>query len=133
MLDGNIPAGRVPVRIGQAGRQNGKSAIQPSRKEAANPFQNALQEKLIEGSKVRFSAHAIKRLQQRRIMLDQKSISCLEQAVERARAKGARDSLVLLEDLVLIVSVENRTVVTAVDGARVKNSVFTNIDSAVIT
>jgi len=34
--------------------------------------------------------------------------------------------------LALIVSIKNRTVITAVDGQSLKENVFTNIDSAVI-
>jgi len=39
---------------------------------------------------------------------------------------------VLLRDVAFIVSVKNKTVVTAVDGESMKENVFTNIDSAVI-
>ena len=56
----------------------------------------------------------------------------LDAAVGRARAKGARESLVLLDDLALVVSVRNQTVITATDAASRKDNVFTNIDSAVI-
>ena len=53
-------------------------------------------------------------------------------AVDKASAKGARDSLILVDDLALVVSVKNRTVITAIDGSSLKGNVFTNIDSAVI-
>jgi flagellar operon protein len=56
----------------------------------------------------------------------------LQEAVGRARAKGARESLVLMGELALVVSVKNNTVITAVDGANLRENVFTNIDSAVI-
>jgi flagellar operon protein len=56
----------------------------------------------------------------------------LQEAVNRARAKGARESLVLMGELALVVSVKNNTVITAVDGANMRENVFTNIDSAVI-
>ena len=36
------------------------------------------------------------------------------------------------DDLALVVSVSNRTVITAVDGDHLQDNVFTNIDSAVI-
>jgi flagellar operon protein len=52
--------------------------------------------------------------------------------VDRAAAKGARESLVMMDDVALVVSVKNRTVITAVDRAHLKDNVFTNIDSAVI-
>jgi len=57
----------------------------------------------------------------------------LQDGVERAAAKGAREALVLMDDMAFVVSVKNRTVITAVDAARMKHNVFTGIDSAVIT
>jgi flagellar operon protein len=56
----------------------------------------------------------------------------LQGAVQRAASKGARDALVLMDDLAMVVSVTNRTVVTVVDKDNLKQNVFTNIDSAVI-
>lgn len=59
-------------------------------------------------------------------------LSRLAGGVNRAAAKGARESLVLMDDKAFVVSVRNRTVITAVDGENMKENVFTNIDSAVI-
>ncbi|MDD4343286.1 MAG: flagellar biosynthesis protein, partial [Eubacteriales bacterium] len=39
---------------------------------------------------------------------------------------------ILMDDLAFVVSIKNRTVITAVDGNSMKDNVFTNIDSAVI-
>ncbi len=39
----------------------------------------------------------------------------------------------MLDDVALVVSVANRTVITAIDGENLKENVFTQIDSAVIT
>ena len=52
--------------------------------------------------------------------------------MDKAGQKGGQDSLVLLRDMAFIVSVPNKTVVTAMDADQVKENVFTNIDSAVI-
>jgi flagellar operon protein len=49
-----------------------------------------------------------------------------------AASKGARESLVLLDQTAFVVSVPNRTVITVVDKENLKQNVFTNIDSAVI-
>jgi flagellar operon protein len=38
----------------------------------------------------------------------------------------------MLDDVALVVSVRNRTVITAMDKENLRNNVFTNIDSAVI-
>jgi flagellar operon protein len=81
---------------------------------------------------VRFSAHAQTRLQSRQIALEAGHLDRLQGAVQRAASKGARDALVLMDDLAMVVSVVNRTVVTVVDRDNLKQNVFTNIDSAVI-
>lgn len=84
------------------------------------------------GNPLRFSAHAQERLRSREIQLDSNGVARLEQAVARADQKGARESLVLMDDLALLVSVRNRVVVTAVPQSSAKDNVFTNIDSVVI-
>lgn len=86
----------------------------------------------LERSQLEFSRHALKRIEQRGLQMDAPRLDRLEQAVERAEAKGARDSLILLDELALVVSVQNRTVLTAMDESSRKEHVFTNIDSVVI-
>ena len=81
---------------------------------------------------VKFSQHAKERLQTRNIAFGHTELTKLRFALDKAAAKGARESLVLMDNLALVVSVKNRTVITAVDSSSLKNNVFTNIDSAVI-
>ena len=81
---------------------------------------------------LQFSRHAQKRLASRNIELSPTDLERIEEAVGTLRRKGARDSLVLMGDLALVVSVKNNTVITAVDDNSSKENVFTNIDSAVI-
>jgi flagellar operon protein len=105
----------------------------PTNKSAAAPqvnFQDVLQKEL---SQVKFSRHALQRLEQREIKLDPEQMDKLRMAVDKAADKGARESLVLMDNqMAFVVSVRNRTVITAMDGASVKDSVFTNIDSAIV-
>ena len=82
---------------------------------------------------VKFSAHANKRLEARNIQFTEGQLKTLEDAVEKARNKGGRETLILLDHVALVVSVANRTVITAMDGDNLKDNVFTHIDSAVIT
>jgi flagellar operon protein len=56
----------------------------------------------------------------------------LTNAVQKADTKGANESLVLLRDMAFVVNVKNKTVITAIDSDRLKENVFTNIDSAII-
>lgn len=95
------------------------------------PFARVLDKKL-PTSGVTFSNHAQERLRERGITLSGADMEKLEGAVESVARKGGKDSLVLLGDAALVVSVKNRTVVTAMDRAGMKGNVFTNIDSAVI-
>lgn len=81
---------------------------------------------------LRFSAHALQRLRDRRIALDPGTLASVADAVDKAEAKGVDDTLVLTRDLALIVSVKNRTVITAMDRGSLNGNVFTNIDGAVI-
>ena len=81
---------------------------------------------------VRFSGHALERVQRRGIDTSPQTLARLDGAVERAAAKGARDSVVLLDGTAFVVSVRNKTVITAVDAQSMREHVFTNIDSAVI-
>ncbi|RME36353.1 MAG: hypothetical protein D6794_08615 [Deltaproteobacteria bacterium] len=113
----------APGAPGKTGRQT--PGTQPG------TFDRLLRQKLDTGA-LKFSRHASERLQQRGLNLNASQTRRLEQAVARLEAKGGRDSLVLLDHLALVVSVDNATVVTVADQQQMKESVFTNIDSAVI-
>ena len=81
---------------------------------------------------LKVSGHAKTRLESRGIQLGKAEWDRVLDGVNRAAAKGAKESLVMVDDVALVVSVKNRTVITAVDQANLKDNVFTNIDSAVI-
>jgi flagellar operon protein len=83
-------------------------------------------------SSLTFSNHALSRLQRRGIEVDAPTAQRLDAGVSRAAAKGSRDAVVLVDGTAFVVAVRNRTVVTAVDSAHMRDHVFTNIDSAVI-
>ncbi len=84
------------------------------------------------GEPLHFSKHALERVQRRGIPLDPTTISRLREGVGRVAGKSARDSLVLVDGTAFVVSVNNRTVITAVGSEHMREHVFTNIDSAVI-
>jgi flagellar operon protein len=83
-------------------------------------------------STLHFSRHALQRLQQRGIQLDQPTLGRLQDGVQRAASKGSRDSVVFVDGTAYVVSVSNNTVITAVGSEHMQQQVFTNIDSAVI-
>jgi len=81
---------------------------------------------------LQFSKHAQSRLDLRNVSLNGEDMLKLENAVQKAEAKGSNDSLVLLRDMAFIVNVRNRTVVTTMTNNTMKEHVFTKIDSAII-
>ena len=83
-------------------------------------------------ARVRFSKHALNRLNMRNIELTREQMERLNQGKIEAGEKGIKDSLILIDQLAFIVNVPNNTVVTAMDQTENNNNVFTNIDGAVI-
>lgn len=81
---------------------------------------------------IKFSNHAVERMQSRGISFNKEDMARLNEAVDRAAAKGSKDTLVLMNDSALICSVKNKTVVTVMDKTALKENVFTNIDSTIV-
>lgn len=80
---------------------------------------------------LKFSKHANERLATRNINLSEEQMERLENGTTKAREKGIRESLVMVDDLAFIVNVKSNTVITAVGDST--DSIFTNIDGAVIS
>lgn len=104
---------------------------QPQSVRSSGSFDQLLQEQIGQ-SPIKFSRHATERMNSRGIDFSDTQMQRLESALCQVNAKGGRESLVMLDETALVVSVKNDTVVTVVDRDNLKNNVFTNIDSAVI-
>jgi flagellar operon protein len=105
----------------------------PSRTTTSGPgFDAVLREKLADSTGVKFSAHAMRRLDSRNIQITSAERTIIEQGVQKAADKGAKESLLLTDRFALVVSVRNRTVITVAHNDELNDGVFTNIDSAVI-
>jgi flagellar operon protein len=121
-----LPPGLAPV---------GRPAAAPSGRVGSNPpggpaFADVLRTQ--QPQAVRFSSHALQRVERRGIDVSAETLGRLNDGVDRAAGKGARASVVFVDATAFVVSVPNRTVITAVDRDHMKQQVFTNIDSAVI-
>lgn len=113
-------------RIGEL-LQRGTVAPRPTTVNEPADFQ-----KLLDAQNVKVSGHAQTRLESRNIQLGDAEWARVSTGIDKAAAKGSKESLVMVDDVALVVSVKNRTVITAVDKSNLKDNVFTNIDSAVI-
>jgi len=119
---------RTGVNIGISPVTKGVNKPQTAYKSG---FDQILRQK-IEEKELKISQHAQMRMNMRNISLTKEQKQMLNNAVEKASQKGVRESLILMKDLAFVVSIKNRTVITAMDGDSIKENVFTNIDGAVI-
>ena len=76
------------------------------------------------------SKHAALRLDE--INFTEEDMKQIEKGFKIAKDKNSKNTVMLYKDVALIASVENKTIITAVDKGRAKDNVFTNIDSVVI-
>ncbi len=94
-------------------------------------FAELLEQNVSHSEELRFSKHANERLASRNIDLSEEQVKRLENGTNKAREKGIKESLVMVDNLAFIVNVKNSTVITAVND--MEDAVFTNIDGAVIS
>lgn len=98
--------------------------------ERGDSFREILSEQV--RAPLKFSAHATERMNQRSIPMDSSTMLKINEAMDKAASKGLDDTLILTGDAAFIVSVKNRTVVTALDRNSLNGNVFTNIDGAIV-
>jgi len=124
----------VPPGVGGVAPVPPRQPTQPVRPggAAAPAFADVLRETAQRADGLQFSKHALQRLERRGLAVDPPTLSRLSDGVDRAAGKGARDAVVMVDDTAFVVSIANRTVITAVGREQMKDHVFTNIDSAVI-
>ena len=113
-------------------------ALKASRNQTTHPsvtsmdFESMLRKEVAVPRTLHVSAHAQHRLQQRGIEITPAQWSRIEKAVTQSEQKGAKESLIITDRAAFIVSIPNHTVITAISGDQLDNTVFTNIDSAVL-
>ena len=78
-----------------------------------------------------FSKHAVRRLEERNIEMNDGLMDDLRNAVSEAKKKGAKDVAVIGRQGIFIVNVPNNVVVTTMAEDDMRNKTLTNIDSAV--
>ena len=108
-----------------------RPAVQPG-KSGGVDFKSALDRAVSQSKDVHFSAHARARLHSRGGESNETRLNALSEAIDKADAKGARESLILSDEAAYVVSVKNRTIITAFDRDNLRDGVFTSIDSAVV-
>lgn len=100
--------------------------------EKGTGFDDVFQQELARQSEVKFSKHAIERLQKRNIALTKDELGRINEAVNIAAEKGVKETLIIMGNSAFIANVKNKMIITAATEENLKNNVFTNIDGAVI-
>ena len=122
------------IRVTNTSKNN---IAEKSDDKAINSFQSVLSGKITTKEEhypkeVQFSKHASMRLNNRSIALTDEQMKRVNEGIDKASNKGIKDSLVLVDDVALVVNTKNRVVITAMDKNVTSENVFTNIDGAVI-
>lgn len=131
MTDLDLSKLNVLNRVNQVSNVAATEALKRGNLPGAS-FKDLLDEQLAKNHPLQFSKHAMERVDQRGIALTEDLLSNLNNAVSRAREKGARDVVVIDTKQAFIVNVPNNTVITTISDREMRENVFTNIDSAVI-
>lgn len=95
-------------------------------------FKEMFSQELAGDRDISFSKHASQRLYSRGIELGADKLNAIADAVDKASQKGSKETLILSDDTAFVVSVENRTIITAFDKDNLREGIVTSIDSAVI-
>lgn len=101
-------------------------------KKVATDFEKILDKSIEKEKSFNISSHAAERIKSRNISFDENDMQKINDGINEANKKGAKDCLILYKDVALVTSVKNRTIITAVDKNSSKGNVFTNIDSVVL-
>lgn len=99
--------------------------------QSTGSFHDILNDKL--KGDIKISKHAQLRMQMRNVNLTDVQREKLLKAVDKADAKGVKDTLIVMDRIAFVVNVKNRTVITALNSSEMRENVFTNIDGAVFT
>lgn len=95
-------------------------------------FGQVYQETVDKNKEVKFSQHAVNRMNMRGIEFNEDDMQKLSSAIDKMEEKGGKESLLMMDGTAYVVDVESRTIITAVNDMSARDGVFTNIDSAMV-
>lgn len=122
----------LPITTGLVHPRRLQTPSNDSEKGKGPSFDQVLEKQRTSLDQLVFSKHATSRVEQRQVEVTADKLERLEQGLALARNKGLKASLILVDDTAFVVSVPNQTVITTLQGDKIKGNVFTNIDGTVI-
>lgn len=103
-----------------------------TKKSIPKPPTTSFKDILVDAQQLKVSKHAKQRLAERDIEINDQQWQKVHEKVNEAQKKGITDSLVLIKNAALLVSVKNQTVVTAMSMKEASSKIFTNINGAIV-
>ena len=111
----------------QSNKNTNQSAGTPNKTQS---FKDVLNSVVNEKENFTISKHAALRLKE--INFTEEDMKAVEKGFEIAKEKNSKNAVMIYKNTALIASIENKTIITAVNKERAKDNIFTNIDSVVI-
>lgn len=96
----------------------------------SSSFKDILNKTLDDKNSFTISKHASLRL--KNLNFNENDMKNIEKGFKEAEEKGCKNSVMVYKDVAIIASIENKTIITAVEKDRAESNVFTNIDSVVL-
>lgn len=116
--------------IGQLAGSQKAVGNNPNSKQKEARFQDVLDGVKSKDQSFTISKHAASRLNE--INFTKEDMEQIQKGFKIAQDKNSKNTVMLYKDVALIASVENKTLITAVEKDRAKDNIFTNVDSVVI-
>jgi flagellar operon protein len=128
VINGMIyPVGKFPIDQIDKGKSNNELKTESK---TGPSFNELLKKEIDKKSGFTISNHAAERLKD--MDFNTADMKKINDAINKVKEKGGKNCLIVYKDVALVTSIENRTIITAVDADRAKENVFTNLDSVVL-
>ena len=83
-------------------------------------------------SDLKISKHAQDRMNERNITISDEKWATISNKVDEARNMGIKDSLVLTDKAAMVVSAQNKTVITVMNREEATKQIFSNINGTIV-
>ncbi|MCR2042768.1 TIGR02530 family flagellar biosynthesis protein [Anaerosalibacter massiliensis] len=123
---------RINIKQLESRLINSSTPINDKQVNSNKNFKEILEKVQGKNEEIKFSKHALERMDSRDVKLNLEEVKKIEMAFKKAEEKGVKDAFILLGDKGFIASIENKTVITSITNEELKENIFTNIDGAVI-
>lgn len=123
---------RINIKQLESRLINSSTPINDKQVNSNKNFKEILEKVQEKSEEIKFSKHALERMDSRDVKLNLEEVKKIEMAFKKAEEKGVKDAFILLGDKGFIASIENKTVITSITNEELKENIFTNIDGAVI-